>query len=440
MKKIAGVRFRHTGKSYYYDPGELELSIGTGVIVQSGEGKEYGKVSIPPMEVDEEKLPAIIKQIVRLATPEDEEIVSENRAKEEEAFWVCKEKIAELSLPMKLIHAEYTFERSKLLFYFTAEGRVDFRELVRSLASIFRTRIELRQVGVRDEARLLGGMGICGRELCCNTYLSGFAPVSIKMAKEQNLSLNPTKISGLCGRLMCCLAHEEEAYEYLNRTMPKGGDFATNVEGQTGVIRSVNILKQSVLVIFEDGDTREMKEYLVSEIAVTPRREGEPSPEAVAEMKKNLEDALRKKMEEEIAQALEDGDEGEYNLLEKRAEELGLSDVVAKKPEKDQQGRPDRRRSRRPKKGDEEENRKNRPPRNRGGDFSSKKSGRGRPPRQEGQQERRSQEKNSRGKDFSGKPYSKKPQGGKRPQKSAHQSEHRNGGYSRGYRTDRKNS
>ena len=183
---------------------------------------------------------------------------------------------------------------------------MDFRELVRVLASVFRTRIELRQGGVRDEARLLGGVGICGRELCCNTYLSGFAPVSIKMAKEQNLSLNPTKISGVCGRLMCCLVHEEETYEYLNRTMPRSGDFATNVEGQTGTIRSVNILKQSVLVIFEDGDTREMKEYPVAEVGLTNRRQGPPSPEAVQKIQEELEEKLREKLEAEIAESLEE--------------------------------------------------------------------------------------------------------------------------------------
>ncbi len=301
MKTIVGVRFRHTGKSYYFDPGELELNIGTPVIVKTSDGLEYGRVSIPPLEREEDKMPAIIKQIVRIATEEDTKTMEENQRLEEEAYRICKIKIKELELPMKLIHAEYTFEKNKLLFYFSAEGRVDFRELVRLLAAEFRTRIELRQIGVRDETKMLGGIGICGRELCCNTYLSGFTPVSIKMAKEQNLSLNPTKISGVCGRLMCCLAHEEEVYEYLNRTMPKSGDFATNVEGQTGVIRSVNILKQSVLVIFEDGDTREMKEYPVSEVGLSQRREGMPSPEKVANIQKQLQEVLEKKLEEELS-------------------------------------------------------------------------------------------------------------------------------------------
>ena len=487
MKKIVGVRFRHTGKSYYYDPGDLELSIGTGVIAQAGDGKEYGKVSIPPMELEDEKLPPIIKQIARIATEEDLAIVEENHKMEEEAFWICKEKIAELSLPMKLIHAEYTFERNKLLFYFTADGRVDFRELVRLLASVFRTRIELRQVGVRDETKLMGGIGICGMELSSTTYLSGFAPVSIKMAKEQNLSLNPTKISGVCGRLMCCLAHEEEAYEYLNRTMPKGGDYATNVEGRTGVIRSVNILKQSVLVLFEDGDTREMKEYSVSELGLTPRKQGPPTPEAVEEMRKDLEEKLRKKMEEEIAQALEDGDEAEYNLLERKAQEMKLDESGGKGRRGSRRSRresgsgEDRRggsrkrqdsgrgrnggrgkdstersagkgrdsgekRSHRPRTADTKnratEERRNNETAGRGGkptpsedgrgDFRKRSKGRKPTPKNDKERSRN----RGRGADEERRDTSRKNTGHGRKEGSPG---HRNGGYSRGYRTDRKN-
>lgn len=289
MKKIVGVKFRHTGKSFYYDANDLDLVVGSGVIVKSEDGNEYGTVSVPPVEKEDDELPSILKQIVRKATEEDDKRLAENNDKEKEAYIIGKEKIAELNLPMKLIQAEYTFDRNKLLFYFSAEGRVDFRELVRVLAAVFKTRIELRQIGVRDEAKMLGGIGICGRPLCCSTYLSDFAPVSIKMAKEQNLSLNPTKISGLCGRLMCCLGHEEETYEYLNKTMPRNGDFAVNIEGNVGVIRSVNILKQTVLVMFEEGDTREMKEYSIEEICVGPRREGVPSDARIAAFKEQLQ-------------------------------------------------------------------------------------------------------------------------------------------------------
>ena len=471
MKKIVGVRFRHTGKSYYYDPGDMELSIGTGVIVQSGDGKEYGKVSIPPMEVEEEKLPAIIKQILRIATEDDKRIVAENREKEEEAFWICKEKIRDLSLPMKLIHAEYTFERNKLLFYFTADGRVDFRELVRVLASVFRTRIELRQVGVRDETKLMGGIGICGRELCCTTYLSGFVPVSIKMAKEQNLSLNPSKISGVCGRLMCCLAHEEEVYEYLNQTLPKSGDYATNVEGRTGVIRSVNILKQSVLVIFEDGDTREMKEYAVSDVGLTPRRMGVPSPEEVEKMQAELEETLRAKMEEEIAQAIEDGNEVEYTHLKREVDELNVFEE-GRKQNRDSGKRVDRSRNRKNTQNqsvDEEDSRNNSRHGQRSRSQSQDTNRRQQSKKRDGGRNQESGKGLSKKRSQTGKPYGKKQsrtndrkpshsqkrnsedgrgrtqnpskhshrEGNTDSKKRSNGSGHRNGGYSRGYRTDR---
>ncbi len=283
MIKVVGVRTVNVGKSYYFSPGEDELAIGTDVIVETDRGIEFAKVSIPPIEVDDAKVEKPLKTITRIATEEDRERNRENKEQGREAYRICQEKIKVHGLDMKLIDSEYTFDRNKLLFYFTADGRIDFRELVKDLASIFRTRIELRQVGVRDETKILGGLGICGRELCCKAFLTDFAPVSIKMAKEQNLSLNPTKISGVCGRLMCCLNNEEATYEFLNKTMPKSGDFATTEDGEVGVIINVNILKQSVVVLFDSNDTKEVRDYKVEEIRFTPKRFGRPeeSPSVV---------------------------------------------------------------------------------------------------------------------------------------------------------------
>lgn len=268
MKTIIGVRFRQAGKIYYFDPGDNEdIKRGTHVIVETAKGVEYGMVVLPPTEMPEEKIVSPLKGIIRIATPEDEESEQKNREKEEEAFEICLEKIAQHGLEMKLIAAEYTFDKNKLLFYFTADGRIDFRELVKDLASVFRTRIELRQIGVRDETKLRGGIGICGRALCCHTYLSEFAPVSIKMAKEQNLSLNPTKISGVCGRLMCCLKNEEEAYEELNSHLPNVGSRVRTPEGLPGEVQSVSVLKQKVKVIVTlDNDEKEVREYQVSDL------------------------------------------------------------------------------------------------------------------------------------------------------------------------------
>lgn len=232
-----------------------------------------GTVVLPPTEMPEEKIVAPLKGIVRLATKEDEEHEQKNREKEAEAFVICKQKIDKHKLEMKLIAAEYTFDRNKLLFYFTADGRIDFRELVKDLASVFRTRIELRQIGVRDETKLRGGIGICGRALCCHTYLSEFAPVSIKMAKEQNLSLNPTKISGVCGRLMCCLKNEEEAYEELNRSLPNVGTRVKTPDGLNGEVQNVSVLKQKVRVIVTlDNDEKEVREYMAAELKFRKER------------------------------------------------------------------------------------------------------------------------------------------------------------------------
>lgn len=272
MTKVVGVRFRQAGKIYYFDPADFELEMAMHVIVETARGVELGTVLIPPKEVEDDKVIQPLKPVIRIATEEDDRIYETNREREKEAFAVCKEKILKHELDMKLVGAEYTFDNNKLLFYFTADGRVDFRDLVKDLAAVFRTRIELRQIGVRDETKLMGGVGICGRPLCCSTYLSDFVPVSIKMAKEQNLSLNPTKISGVCGRLMCCLKNEQDTYEYLNSRLPSVGDFVTASDGTKGEVTGVNVLRQLVKVVVDTGDEKELKEYKVDDLRFKPRR------------------------------------------------------------------------------------------------------------------------------------------------------------------------
>ena len=285
MVKVVGVRFRSAGKIYYFDPAECDMKVGTHVIVETARGVEYGTVMIAPREVADDKVVQPLKSVIRVATKEDEKQERRNKEKEKDAFKICLEKIAKHKLEMKLVEAEYTFDNNKLLFYFTADGRIDFRELVKELASVFRTRIELRQIGVRDETKILGGIGICGRELCCKSYLSEFAPVSIKMAKEQNLSLNPTKISGVCGRLMCCLKNEEETYEYLNSRLPNIGDTVTTIDGVRGEVQSVNVLRQLVKVIVEVNDEKELREYKVKELKFRPRRRKENLKLSAQELK-----------------------------------------------------------------------------------------------------------------------------------------------------------
>ncbi len=272
MTKIVGIRFRTAGKIYYFDPLDFELETAMHVIVETARGVEMGTVLIPPKEVEDDKVIQPLKPVIRVATDEDEKNVERNKEREKEAFKICKEKIIKHGLEMKLVDAEYTFDNNKLLFYFTADGRIDFRELVKDLAAVFRTRIELRQIGVRDETKMMGGLGICGRELCCKSYLSDFVPVSIKMAKEQNLSLNPTKISGVCGRLMCCLKNEQETYEYLNSRMPNVGDIVVSKDGTKGEVKSLNVLRQYVKVLVENGDEKEMREFSVDDIKFTPGR------------------------------------------------------------------------------------------------------------------------------------------------------------------------
>ena len=273
MTKVIGVRFRTAGKIYFFAPGKLTVKQGDHVIVETARGVEYGRVVSGPKEVRDEEVVQPLKPVIRIATEQDKKTVSKNREKEKEAFRICLEKIRKHGLEMKLIDAEYTFDNNKVLFYFTADGRIDFRELVKDLAAVFRTRIELRQIGVRDETKIRGGIGICGRPLCCSTYLSEFAAVSIKMAKEQNLSLNPTKISGVCGRLMCCLTNGEETYEELNSQLPSVGDNVTTVEGLTGTVHSLSVLRKQVKVIVNlENDEKEIREYKAEELRFKPRR------------------------------------------------------------------------------------------------------------------------------------------------------------------------
>lgn len=273
MANVIGVRFRKAGKIYYFDPAGFDINVGDNVIVETARGVEYGKVVLGLREVEDEKIAQTLKPVIRKATPEDDEIERRNKEKEKDAFQICLEKIKKHGLEMKLIDTEYTFDNNKILFYFTADGRIDFRELVKDLASVFKTRIELRQIGVRDETKILGGIGICGRTLCCNSHLSEFTPVSIKMAKEQNLSLNPTKISGVCGRLMCCLKNEQEAYEELNAKLPDVGDTVTTNDNLQGEVQSVSVLKQLVKVIVTlDNDEKEVREYKVEDLTFTPKK------------------------------------------------------------------------------------------------------------------------------------------------------------------------
>lgn len=299
MIKVVGVRFRTAGKIYYFDPQDYEITLGSHVIVETARGVEFGTVMIAPKELEPEQVVQPLKPVIRVATPDDEKTEAKNRQKEKEAFKICLGKIQKHKMEMKLVDAEYTFDNNKLLFYFTADGRIDFRELVKDLASVFRTRIELRQIGVRDETKILGGIGICGRPLCCNTFLAEFAPVSIKMAKEQNLSLNPSKISGVCGRLMCCLKNEEETYEYLNSRLPHMGDYVTTDDKLKGEVHSVNVLRQTVKVLVEVDDEKEIREYKVEQLRFKPRRKKEHLKLSAEELKElsALEDKGKSKID-----------------------------------------------------------------------------------------------------------------------------------------------
>lgn len=297
MVRVIGVRFRTAGKIYFFDPLQFEIKRDEHVIVETARGIEFGTVVAEITEVDEEKVVQPLKPVIRIANRRDMEQEAANREKEKEAFRICQEKIRSHGLDMKLIDAEYTFDNNKVLFYFTADGRIDFRELVKDLAGVFKTRIELRQIGVRDETKLVGGIGICGRVLCCHSYLADFVPVSIKMAKEQNLSLNPAKISGVCGRLMCCLTNEEETYEELNSRLPGVGDHVTARDGSRGEVSSVNVLRQMVKVIVTlENEEKEIREYKVEELKFRPRRKKEKNNKRHSEDRelKALEDLERR--------------------------------------------------------------------------------------------------------------------------------------------------
>lgn len=332
MTKIIGVRFRTAGKVYYFDPKNMEIKRGQHVIVETARGTEYGHVVVGTKEVSREEVVQPLKPVIRVATAEDDEHARRNREKEREAMAICHQKIIKHNLDMKLIDAEYTFDNHKILFYFTADGRIDFRELVKDLAVVFKMRIELRQIGVRDETKILGGVGICGRPLCCHTYLSEFAPVSIKMAKEQNLSLNPTKISGVCGRLMCCLKNEEDTYEYLNSRLPDVGETVTLPDGGKGEVHSVNVLRQTVKVLVEVDDGKEMSEYPVAELKFRPRKrkntKEKPVKEAVKEMAEGEQETGAPKESREPKESKEPkerkgGRDGEWEPMERKGNREG---------------------------------------------------------------------------------------------------------------------
>ena len=292
MTKVIGVRFRTAGKIYFFSPGKYVIKKGDHVIVETARGVEYGTVVSGPQDVEDEKVIKPLKTVLRTSSSKDDEQEKSNREKEKEAFKICLEKIKKHNLEMKLIDAEYTFDNNKILFYFTADGRIDFRELVKDLAAVFKTRIELRQIGVRDETKIIGGYGICGRPLCCHSYLSDFVPVSIKMAKEQSLSLNPAKISGVCGRLMCCLKNEEDVYEELNRKMPGVGDYCVAKDGLGGEVSSVNILRQTVKILVEVNDEKEVHEYKLEELESIRKKQKKKSGK-----KNSQEDAEIKELE-----------------------------------------------------------------------------------------------------------------------------------------------
>lgn len=290
MAKIVGVRFKQAGKVYYFDPAEYEIKKGGFVVVETARGTELGEVVIAPCEIRDENVVKPLKRVMRTATERDMSIREENKKKEKEAFAICCERIKKHGLEMKLVEVEYTFDGAKVLFYFTADGRVDFRELVKDLASIFRTRIELRQIGVRDETKTIGSIGVCGRSLCCTKFLGEFEPVSIKMAKEQGLSLNPTKISGACGRLMCCLKYEQENYEELLRITPRVGAVVKTPDGR-GEVESVNLLRGLVKVKIEGEKEKALQEYPVKKVKIIKNnRRRETKEEKInEEMLKKLE-------------------------------------------------------------------------------------------------------------------------------------------------------
>lgn len=328
MATVIGVRFRNAGKLYYFDPGTLWPTAGDAVIVETVRGIEYGEVVTGVSQIADELVTPPLKNVIRIATAEDAAHEEENRSRESSAMEICEKKIAEHKLPMKLVKCEYTFDNSKILFYFTSDKRVDFRGLVKDLAAIFRTRIELRQIGVRDEAKMLGGLGMCGRPLCCTTFLGDFQPVSIKMAKEQSLSLNPTKISGVCGRLMCCLKYEEDTYEAVRKKMPRLGKDVITPDGR-GTVTDLNILRETVRVRIPKGDETEIREYPLADVRRLAQADGSGDT-----AKKDQRACRENEEHNEIVRSLEEEDgltEAEANLeadelLEGEDEETGGED------------------------------------------------------------------------------------------------------------------
>ena len=301
MKNIIGVRFKKLGKIYFFNPKNLKVRKGDKVIVETSQGEEYGEVMIPNRHVEDDKILQPLKKVIRIANYKDHKQFEECRKKEKEAFKVCEKKIKEHKLDMHLTDVEYKFDNSKVLFYFTADGRIDFRELVRELAAIYKTRIELRQIGVRDQVKKIGGNGVCGRELCCCTFLNNFETVSIKMAKEQNISLNPSKISGNCGRLMCCLKYESEVYEEKLKKLPNIGAIVKTADGE-GEVDNVEILKEQVRVRIKDGESYTYKKYGANDIEIIKDNTQEKVNEEEIEHKKELEELekLEKKDKEEV--------------------------------------------------------------------------------------------------------------------------------------------
>ncbi len=299
MATVIGVRFKKAGKVYYFDPGEIWPRPGDNVVVETARGIEFGEVVTGARTVSDEQLVSPLKKVVRLATEEDVNRAELNAKREQEAFTICQDKVAKHKLEMKLVSVEYTFDNSKIIFYFTANGRVDFRELVKDLASVFKMRIELRQIGVRDEAKMLGGLGSCGRPICCGAFLGDFQPVSIKMAKEQNLSLNPTKISGVCGRLMCCLKYEQDHYEATRKRMPRVGREVITPDGN-GTVQEINVLKETVRVRVPKGDSSETKDYPLEEIKRIggKDRHSANTPREVEEMPENDEEFIETNTDE----------------------------------------------------------------------------------------------------------------------------------------------
>ncbi|MBQ9942644.1 MAG: stage 0 sporulation family protein [Christensenellaceae bacterium] len=292
MAEVIGVRFKKAGKVYYFDPKGIEFAVGDGAIVETVRGVEFGNVVIAPRQVSDKEITKPLKQVLRKATEKDLRRIEENKKKEKQAFKVCEEKIRKHKMEMKLINVEYTFDNNKIVFYFTADGRVDFRDLVKDLAGVFKTRIELRQIGVRDESKMIGGLGPCGRPACCAVFLGDFQPVSIKMAKEQNLSLSPTKISGLCGRLMCCLNYEHEYYEEIAKVMPRVNSEVKTPDGK-GIVLDTNALKQTVRVkVMLEGDDFDVKEFPLSEITVLRHGKKKKKEEAaISDELKALQDS-----------------------------------------------------------------------------------------------------------------------------------------------------